>query len=52
MSIIFFKSSRGLVEEVVPLLSQDGGDDSPAAASHMFTANPRGVRRQNSQHVS
>lgn len=26
------------MEEVIPLLPQDGGDGSPAAASHLFTA--------------
>lgn len=27
------------MEEVIPLLPQDGGDGSPAATSHLFTAN-------------
>lgn len=40
------------MEEVVPFLSQDGGDGSPAAASHLFTADPGGVRRPNDQHTS
>lgn len=34
------------MEEVVPFLSQDGGDGSPAAASHLFTANSRRVKFQ------
>lgn len=32
------------MEETVPLLSQDGGHGSHAAASHVFTADPGGVR--------
>lgn len=35
----------GLVEETVALLPQDGGHGSHAAASHVFTADPGGVRR-------
>lgn len=36
------------MEEVIPFLSQNGGDNSPAAASYLFTANPGRVRYQNS----
>lgn len=34
------------MEEVIPLLPQDGGDGSPAAASHLFTADFRRVKYQ------
>lgn len=33
------------MEETVPLLPQDGGHGSHAAASHVSTAHPGGVRR-------
>lgn len=33
------------MEEVVPLLSGDRGDGSPAAAPHLPAADPGGVRR-------
>lgn len=33
------------MEETVPLLSQDGGHGSHAAASHVSTADPGEVRR-------
>lgn len=35
------------MEKVITLLSQDGGNRSPAAAAHLFTANPGGVRSSN-----
>lgn len=44
LSRTFRQASWGLVEETVPLLSQDGGYGSHAAASHVFTADPGGVR--------
>lgn len=44
MSQILLQASGGFVEEIVSLLSQDGGDGSHAAASHLFTADPGGVR--------
>lgn len=36
------------MEQVIPLLPQDGGDGSPTAASHLFTANFGRVKQQNS----
>lgn len=34
------------MEQVIPLLPQDGGDGSPTAASHLFTANFGRVKYQ------
>lgn len=40
------------MEEVIPFLSQNGGDISHAAASYLFTANPGRVRYQNSTRLN